>query len=231
MAKKLSSEIVYEDNHLLIVDKPAGILSQGDNTGDESILDIYKMYIKKEYNKPGNVYLGLAHRIDRPVSGLLVMAKTSKSLERMTKMFSEKSVKKTYWAMTKKPLPSEAGTLSNWLIKDPIKNTTRVQQSGKKGAKLSTLDYLLLSRIGDYYLVEITPHTGRSHQIRAQLAHVGCPIVGDTKYKYPIRNKDNSIQLHAKRLSFEHPVKKVPIDLNCNMPKTQLWSIFTDFDR
>ena len=222
-------KIIYEDNHLLIVDKPAGVLVQGDKTGDATLIDIYKKYIKDTYQKPGNVFLGLVHRIDRPVSGLVVLTKTSKALERMTKLFEQREIAKTYWAMVKNRPPEEEATLTHWLIKDHQKNIARIHKSDKKGAKKATLKYRLLGRIGEFYLLEVKPLTGRPHQIRAQLAEIGCPIVGDIKYGFPRANRGGNIQLHARALSFLHPVKKEMINVGARPENSEMWNLFRDF--
>lgn len=227
MKKKYN--IIYEDNHLLIVRKPAGMLVQGDKTGDISLIDHYKQYVREKYNKPGNIFLGLVHRIDRPVSGLVVLSKTSKSLERMSKMFQDKSIKKTYWALVKTRPPIEVDTLTHWLYKDNNKNITRVHEGGKRGAKQSVLTYTMLGRIGEYYLLEVNPITGRAHQIRAQLAAIRCPIVGDIKYGYPRKNKDGSIMLHAQALTFTHPVRKETLHVASNPDDSQTWQLFREF--
>ena len=226
---KLKYEIIYEDNHLLIVHKPAGILVQGDKTGDFTLIDLYKKYIKDTYKKPGNIFLGLVHRIDRPVSGLVVLAKTSKALERMTKLFQQRQISKTYWAMVKRRPPEEEGRLTNWLLKDHQKNMARVHKSGKKGAKQAILKYQMLGRIGEFYLLEVEPLTGRPHQIRAQLAEIGCPIVGDVKYGFNRANRDGSIQLHAKALNFSHPVKDEILKINTRPHNSEMWKLFRDF--
>ncbi|MDN5214442.1 RNA pseudouridine synthase [Fulvivirgaceae bacterium BMA12] len=226
---KLKYEIVYEDNHLLIVHKPAGILVQGDKTGDFTLVDLYKKYLKDTYNKPGNIFLGLVHRIDRPVSGLVILAKTSKALERMTKLFQRREISKTYWAMVKQRPPDEEGRLTHWLLKDRQKNIARVHKSDKNGAKKAILEYRMLGRIGEFYLLEVEPLTGRPHQIRAQLAEIGCPIVGDVKYGFNRANRDGSIQLHAKALRFSHPVKDKLVTLDTRPTNSEMWKLFRDF--
>ena len=222
-------QVIYEDNHLLIIDKPAGLLVQGDKTGDYTIVDLYKKYLKDTYKKPGNIFLGLVHRIDRPVSGLVVLAKTSKALERMTKLFQQREISKTYWAMVKNRPPEEEATLTHWLFKDHQKNIVRIHKSDKKGAKKATLNYHLLGRIGEYYLLKVNPLTGRPHQIRAQLAAIGCPIVGDIKYGFPVVNRNGNIQLHAQALSFLHPVKKEMIKVVSRPVNDEMWKLFRDF--
>ncbi len=226
---KLKYEIIYEDNHLLVVHKPAGILVQGDKTGDFTLVDLYKKYIKDTYKKPGNIFLGLVHRIDRPVSGLVILAKTSKALERMTKLFQQREISKTYWAMVKQRPPDEEGRLTNWLLKDRQKNIARIHKSDKNGAKKAILEYRMLGRIGEFYLLEVEPLTGRPHQIRAQLAEIGCPIVGDVKYGFSRANRDGSIQLHAKALRFIHPVKDKLVTLDSRPGNSEMWKLFRDF--
>ena len=223
-------QILFEDNHLIAVNKPAGWLVQGDQTGDKTLADFVKEYIKDRYNKPGDVFLGIIHRIDRPVSGVVVFARTSKALERMNRLFQERKVKKTYWAVTaERPEPIE-GKLEHYLLKDHQKNKTKAYtQIGRRTAKakLSTLDYHLLASIGDNHLLEVNPHTGRPHQIRVQLSTLGTPIKGDLKYGYRKPNVDASIHLHSRKLSFIHPVKKEPVEIVGNPPPDQIWQLFS----
>jgi len=224
-------KVIYEDNHLLVVNKQSGILSQGDKTGDISLVELGKEYLKKKYKKPGNVFLGLIHRLDRPVSGAVVMAKTSKALERMNRLFHERKTRKTYWAIVEKPPPDEEGRLINWLIKDSRKNTVKSFHKEVKGSQKAELEYRLLGRVDKYYLVEIYPLTGRPHQIRVQLAGIGCPIKGDVKYGFPNANKDASINLHAKGLEFIHPVKKEPLIVQAPLPKDPIWGKFDQIEK
>lgn len=211
-------EVLLEDNHLLIVNKPAGILSQGDDTGDLTILDIGKKYIKEKYDKPGEVFLGCVHRLDRPVSGIIVMARTSKALSRLNQQFKSKLVEKTYWAViNNKPKP-ESGRLTHYLIKDQNKNITKAYSQFKESSKEAILNYQLLSVMDGDYLLEVKPLTGRPHQIRVQLASLGCPINGDLKYGSKVRREDGNIMLHAYQITFEHPVKKEKITISCPPP-------------
>ena len=204
----------YEDNHLLIIHKPAGWLVQGDHTGDATLTDWGKAYIKEHYNKPGDVFLHPVHRIDRPVSGLVIMARTTKALERMTKLFRDDQIQKTYLAIVKgKPRHIE-GKLSHWLLKDEKKNVAKAFNKEMPGTKKAHLTYEVMHQDQDHSLLKIMPKTGRPHQIRVQLASEGCPIQGDLKYGYPSPNPDKSISLHAYGLSFEHPVKKEPFELH-----------------
>ena len=225
---KLTAPIIFEDNHLLVVNKPAGILVQSDRTGDESLLEMMKDYIKIKYNKPGNVFLGLPHRLDRPVSGVVVLAKTSKALERINEQFRQKSVNKIYWALTHSSPPEMEGKLSNWLIKDHKRNIVSVAKKQKKDAVKAELEYQVIGKISDEHLVEIKLITGRFHQIRVQLKSVGCPIVGDVKYGFGKPNRDGSICLHARRIQLEHPVKKEPVLFEADLPEKN-WLNFLSF--
>lgn len=210
-----SDQIIYEDNHLLLVNKRAGELVQGDKSGDSCLVDEIKSFIKERDNKPGNVFCGLVHRLDRPVSGVVIFAKTSKALSRMNALVKERAIEKTYWAVSKNcPEPME-GTLRNWLSRNEKMNKSFVVADGTKdNAKEAVLDYKVIGRSeGGYYLIEVNLHTGRHHQIRCQLANIGCPIKGDLKYGAPRSNPDGSISLHARRVSFEHPVSHLKIDV------------------
>lgn len=218
--------VMFEDNHLLVVNKPSGMLVQGDKTGDTPLSEYAKEYIREKYDKPGNIFCGTPHRIDRPVSGTVVLAKTSKALERVSKLFQNREVHKTYWAITEKRPPKTEDTVVHWLKKDTNKNLTHAHVSDNKGGLKSTLKYRLISAMGDRNLIEVTPITGRPHQIRVQLARIGCPIVGDVKYGFPKPTKDGSIALHARAISFEHPIKKEPFNVVSPIPKAFVWSHF-----
>lgn len=222
--------VLYEDNHLLIVNKSAGILSQSDATGDKSLVDLGKDYIKDKYKKPGAVFLGLVHRLDRPVSGVVVLARTSKSLERMNALFRNKETEKIYWALVSKKPPSAEGTLNDWLLKDPAKNRTTAFKVEKPGSQHATLSYKLLAHGSGVYLLEVRPLTGRPHQIRVQLSGMGCPIKGDKKYGDAGANEDGSIYLHARELTFVHPVRKVPLTAKAPVPDMGLWKYFLKLD-
>lgn len=233
MAKRpsiLPLNVVYEDNHLLVINKPAGVLVQGDATGDKPLVDYGKDYIKEKYNKPGAVFLGVVHRIDRPVSGLVVFARTSKALERMNKVFADRKVQKTYWAITKQKTRPEVGKLVHWLVKDPAKNTTRAFDEPVDLAKKAELNYRYLGTLNRHHLIEVKPITGRPHQIRVQLSTVGSPIRGDVKYGYKQPNPDGSIHLHARKLYFKHPVKNEPLDLIASLPPTEFWEQFLNLE-
>lgn len=223
----MNLEILYEDNHLLIINKPPGLLSQGDKTGDNSILDFAKKYIKIKYNKPGNVYLGLPHRLDRPSSGVLVLARTSKALSRLNKMFNRGDIKKIYWAVVDNSPPKKSDTLTNFLIKNRKKNKSKAFNKKIDGSKKAILRYNLISSSDNYFLVEIELLTGRHHQIRAQLAKIGLHIKGDLKYGAKRSNKNGGIHLHSRKMEFNHPVSEKIISVTANTPKDNLWDIFS----
>ncbi len=217
-------DILYEDNHLIVVNKRVGDIVQGDKTGDVPLSEQVKTYIKEHYAKPGDVFLGVTHRLDRPASGALVMARTSKALERLNRMFAQGEVEKTYWAMVVNEPPAREGTLVHWLTRNEKANLSRAYDHEVKGSKKAVLDYRLLSRTDRYWLLEIRLHTGRHHQIRCQLAKVGCPIRGDLKYGAPRSNPDGGISLHARRLRFRHPVGEgKTVDVTAPLPPERLW--------
>jgi len=217
-------DIVYEDNHLIIVNKLPGELSQSDYTRDISLVEKVKKYIKIKYKKKGNVYLGLVNRLDRPTSGLVILCKTSKSLTRMNKLIKERKIKKIYHAITEKSPEPKNGTLVNFLRKNQIKNKSFVVNNNELKSKKSILHYTLIKNLKKYFLLEIKLETGRHHQIRCQLANIGCVVKGDVKYGAKRSNKDKSICLHAKNIEFIHPTTKVKISLEGNPPKNNIWS-------
>ena len=214
-------EVLYEDNHLIAINKKSGDIVQGDKTGDTPLSDFVKAYIKKKYKKPGEVFLGTIHRLDRPTSGIVLYAKTSKALSRMNEQFRNKKVKKIYWAVVDKPTPNNSGTLENYLQKNQKQNKSYVTK-GENG-KHAIFDYNLLKKLDNFYHLEIKPKTGRHHQIRVQLANIGCIIKGDLKYGAKRSNKNASIHLLAQKLEFIHPVKKKPVTIVASAPKDSVW--------
>lgn len=215
--------VVYEDNHIIIVNKQSGEIVQGDKTGDTPLSDIVKQYIKEKYNKPGNVFLGVVHRLDRPVSGLVVFAKTSKALSRLNEMFRTGDVHKTYWAIVKKNDIAPEATLTDWLTRNEQQNKSYAHNREVPGAKKAVLSYKVRSMSDNYMLLEVRLMTGRHHQIRCQLAHMGCPIKGDLKYGSPRSNPDGSISLMSRRVEFVHPVSKETIAVEAPVPDDRLW--------
>ncbi|MDX9729286.1 MAG: RluA family pseudouridine synthase [Bacteroidales bacterium] len=221
-------EILYEDNHIIIVNKRSSDLVQGDGTGDESLDNIVRSYIKEKYKKPGDVFLGVVHRLDRPVSGCVVYARTSKALTRLSELFRTREVKKTYWAIVTDRPPAEEGVLSNWLKKNEKQNKSYVYDKEVKGSKLAELSYLVLARSEKYYLLEVDLQTGRHHQIRAQLAAAKCPIKGDLKYGAPRSNEGGGISLHSRKITFMHPVKNEEISVTAPLPEDRIWKLFSN---
>ena len=220
--------VIFEDNHLIAVAKKAGDIVQGDKTGDVPLSDMVKAYLKEKYHKPGEVFLGVVHRLDRPVSGVVLFARTSKALPRLNKMFAEhQAVRKTYLAIVANRPPEPQGTLTHWLTRNEKQNLARAYDREVPNSKKAVLDYRLVAQSERYYLVEIELHTGRHHQIRCQLAKMGCPIRGDLKYGAPRSNPDGSISLHAWRLSLEHPVSHVPLTIEAPVPEERLWQEIT----
>lgn len=216
--------VLYEDNHLIIVNKQAGEIVQGDKTGDTPLSDIVKDWLKEKHQKPGNVYLGVVHRLDRPVSGVVLFAKTSKALPRLNKMFAEHNkVDKTYWAIVQNCPQEHKATLTHWLTRQEKYNTARAYDREVPGSKKAVLDYEVIASGDRYHLLEIHLHTGRHHQIRCQLAKIGCPIKGDLKYGAPRSNADGSISLHARNLTLEHPVSHESVSVTAPVPEDNLW--------
>ena len=220
-------EILFEDNHIIAVNKRISDIVQGDKTGDEPLSEKVKSYIKEKYEKPGAVFLGVTHRLDRPVSGALLFARTSKALTRLNEMFLKKEVKKTYWAIVKEKPENESDTINHYLVRDQKKNKSFAYNKETKDSKLASLSYKLVASSDNYYLLEVDLHTGRHHQIRCQLAKIGCPIKGDLKYGFSRSNPDGGISLHARRIEFVHPVKKEKITIVANPPDDSLWKYFT----
>jgi 23S rRNA pseudouridine1911/1915/1917 synthase len=224
----MNLEILYEDNHLLAVNKAAGVLTQGDKTGDKTLIDFAKSYIKEKYNKPGEVFVGLIHRIDRPVSGVVLIAKTSKALSRMNEQFKNKDIQKTYWAIVEQKPAKENGELIHWLKKNEKLNKSFASNKEGNGALRSELSYAMLASGDKYHLLEVKPKTGRHHQIRVQLSGMGCIIKGDLKYGAKRSNEDASISLHAREVEFIHPIKKENIIITAPVPKDKLWQFFEE---
>jgi 23S rRNA pseudouridine1911/1915/1917 synthase len=220
------AEILYEDNHIIAVYKRTSDLSQGDKTGDAPMDVEIKQYLAEKYKKTGEVFLGVVHRLDRPVSGVMLYARTSKALSRLNEMFRTKQVKKTYLAIVKERPPEEEATLTHFLKKNEAQNKSYVYDTEVKGSKEASLTYKLIGRSEKYYLLEVELHSGRHHQIRAQLAKIGCPIKGDLKYGFARSNEDGGISLFARRIEFVHPVKKEPVTIIAHFPEGDIWSAF-----
>lgn len=221
--------VVYEDNHIIVVNKTASEIVQADKTGDTPLSETVKQYLKEKYRKPGNVFLGVTHRLDRPVSGLVIFAKTSKALTRLNEMFRTGGVKKTYWAIVKNPPKEPEGELTHFLVRNEKQNKSYAYDKEVPNSKKAVLDYRLIGRSENYYLLEVDLKTGCHHQIRCQLAKMGCPIKGDLKYGSPRSNPDGSICLHARRVRFVHPVSKEQIMLEAPLPEGNLWKGFELF--
>lgn len=218
--------VLYEDNHLIIINKASSEIVQGDKTGDKPLSEMVKEYLKEKYNKPGNVFCGVIHRLDRPTSGIVVFAKTSKALSRLNKMFRDDEVGKVYWAIVQNRPVSKSGTLTHYLVKDERKNKSFAYNTEKTHTKKAVLHYSLIAESDNYYLIEVQLETGRHHQIRVQLAQIGCPVKGDLKYGAKRSNRDGSISLHARNISFVHPVSKKKIDITAPVPNDNLWKAF-----
>lgn len=216
-------QILYEDNHLLIVNKAPGEIVQGDKTGDKPLSDIVADYLKTKYHKPGAAFVGVPHRLDRPTSGIVIFAKTSKALSRLCDMFRRGDVEKTYWALVAQRPPKESDRLEHWLVRNEKQNKSYASDRERPGSQLAVLRYQLLVSLTRYHLVEVMLETGRHHQIRCQLAHIGCPIRGDLKYGFDRSNPDGSISLHARRVRFDHPVTHETIDVTAPVPQDNLW--------
>ncbi len=222
-------DILYEDNHLVIVNKKSGDIVQGDKTGDTPLSDDIKRYLKEKYAKPGEVFLGVVHRLDRPVSGVVLFARTSKALTRLNMMFAQHTqIQKTYWAIVANRPETDEGTLTHWLTRDERNNKAKAYDREVPGSKQAILDYRLIACSQRYFLLEIQLHTGRHHQIRCQLAKIGCPIKGDLKYGAARSNPDGSISLHARSLELEHPVSHQTIYVKASVPKDTLWQSFAN---
>ena len=223
MISSIKDRVLFEDNHFIAINKCSSEIVQGDKTGDSPMSEDIKKFLKEKYDKPGNVFCGVIHRIDRPVSGVVLFAKTSKGLSRMNEKFSTRDVKKTYWAIVKNRPEKTEGELIHYLIKDEKKNKSFAYKTEIKNSKLSKLFFKIIAKGDNYYLLEIDPETGRHHQIRAQLAAMGCPIKGDLKYGSERSNADGSVSLHARKLAFTHPITDTPVEIIAPVPKEKIW--------
>jgi 23S rRNA pseudouridine1911/1915/1917 synthase len=223
-------EVIYEDNHIIVVNKAPSEIVQGDKTGDTPLSEQVKQYLKEKYNKPGNVFVGVTHRLDRPVSGLVVFAKTSKALARLNEMFQKSDVHKTYWAIVRNCPKVEEAELTHYLVRNEKQNKSYAYEKEVPHSKKAVLHYKLIARSDNYFLLEVDLKTGRHHQIRCQLAKIGCPIKGDLKYGAPRSNPDGSICLHSRHVSFIHPVSKEEISLTAPVPAGNLWKSFSEVD-
>ena len=223
--------VVYEDNHIIIVNKTASEIVQGDKTGDTPLSETVKLYLKEKYQKPGNVFIGVTHRLDRPVSGLVVFAKTSKALARLNEMFRNSEVKKTYWAVVKNRPRESEGELVNYLVRNEKQNKSYAYDTERTNAKKAVLHYKVIARSDNYYLLAIDLKTGRHHQIRCQLAKMGCPIKGDLTYGFPRSNPDGGISLHSRSAEFIHPVSKQPVSIVAPVPADSLWKAMEQMKR
>ena len=226
-SNKENLQVLFEDNHIVIVNKRAGDITQGDKTGDKPLSDVVKEYLKEKYNKPGAVFLGVVHRLDRPTSGIIIFARTSKALERLNKMLREKTIQKTYWAVVKNQPKNKEDSLTNFLKKNPKNNKSTAYTKEIDGSKKAILHYKTIKKLDNYSLLEVDLETGRHHQIRCQLANIGSPIKGDLKYGFNRSNKDGSIHLHARKISFTHPVSKENIKIMAPVPNEVIWKACT----
>ncbi len=223
ISTKENLQILHEDNHIIVVNKRVGDIVQGDKTGDKPLSDVVKEYIKDKFNKPGDVFLGVVHRLDRPTTGVVVFARTSKALERLNKMFSERETQKTYWAVVKNKPPKQEDNLVHFLKRNEKNNTSKAHLKETPDSKKASLDYKIIAELKNYFALEINLHTGRHHQIRAQLSAIGCPIKGDLKYGFDRSNPDGGIHLHARKLKFIHPVSKENIEIVAPVPDDVIW--------
>ena len=221
---KPNLQILHEDNHIIVINKRIGDIVQGDKTGDKPLSEVVKEYIKDKYNKPGEVFLGVVHRLDRPTSGIVIFARTSKALSRLNEMFSNRETQKTYWAIVKNKPEETAGSLVHYLKRNEKNNTSKAHLKEVPDSKIARLDYKIIKELDSYFALEIDLHTGRHHQIRAQLAAIGCPIKGDLKYGFDRSNPDGGIHLHARKLVFIHPVSKENLEIVAPTPNNSVWN-------
>jgi 23S rRNA pseudouridine1911/1915/1917 synthase len=224
ISTKDNLQVLHEDNHIIVINKRVGDIVQGDKTGDEPLSDVVKAYLKEKYNKPGDVFLGVVHRLDRPTTGIVVFAKTSKALTRLNETFKNRETQKTYWAVVKNCPPKEQDTLIHFLKRNTKNNTSKAHLKEVPDSKKASLSYKIIKKLDNYYILEIDLHTGRHHQIRAQLAAIGCPIKGDLKYGFDRSNPDGGIHLHAKKLVLLHPVTKEELQFIAPTPIDSIWN-------
>ena len=224
VSNKDNLQILHEDNHIIVINKRIGDIVQGDKTGDKPLSEVVKEYIKEKYNKPGEVFLGVVHRLDRPTTGIVVFARTSKALTRLNELFSNRETQKTYWAIVKNKPEKEQDTLVHFLKRNEKNNTSKAHIKEVAESKKASLDYKIIKTLDNYFALEINLHTGRHHQIRAQLAAIGCPIKGDLKYGFDRSNLDGGIHLHARKLVFIHPVSKEVLEIIAPTPKNSIWN-------
>ena len=226
ISTKDNLQILHEDNHIIAINKRVGDIVQGDKTGDKPLSDIVKEYIKEKYNKPGEVFLGVVHRLDRPTTGIVIFARTSKALTRLNELFKNRETQKTYWAIVKNKPSKTTETLTHYLKRNEKNNTSKAHTNEVPDSKIASLDYTIIHELTNYFALEINLHTGRHHQIRAQLSAIGCPIKGDLKYGFPRSNPDGGISLHARKVAFIHPVTKVDVEIVAPPPSDNLWNDF-----
>jgi len=224
LSTKSNLQILHEDNHILVVNKRVGDIVQGDKTGDKPLSEIVKEYIKEKYNKPGDVFLGVVHRLDRPTTGIVVFARTSKALTRLNDLFKNRETQKTYWAIVKNKPEKEAAALEHFLVRNEKNNTSKAYLKEVPGSKKAILEYRIIASLDNYFVLEIDLQTGRHHQIRAQLAAIGCPIKGDLKYGFDRSNPDGGICLHARRLTLVHPVSREKTTFTAPVPNDSIWN-------
>jgi len=225
LSNKDNLQILQEDNHIIVVNKRVGDIVQGDKTGDKPLSEVVKEYIKEKYNKPGEVFLGVVHRLDRPTTGIVIFARTSKALERLNAMFSNRETQKTYWAVVKNKPPKTSDNLVHFLKRNPKNNTSKAHLKEVPESKKASLDYTIIKELNNYFALEINLHTGRHHQIRSQLQAIGCPIKGDLKYGFDRSNPDGGIHLHARKMVFTHPVSKENIEIIAPTPNDVIWNL------
>ncbi|CAM3593906.1 23S rRNA pseudouridine synthase [Flavobacterium saliperosum S13] len=223
ISTKDNLQILHEDNHIIVINKRVGDIVQGDKTGDKPLSDVVKEYIKEKYNKPGDVFLGVVHRLDRPTTGIVVFAKTSKALTRLNEMFSNRETQKTYWAVVKNQPPKTEDVLIHFLKRNPKNNTSKAHVKEVPESKKASLDYKIIKKLDNYFVLEINLHTGRHHQIRSQLSAIGSPIKGDLKYGFDRSNQDGGIHLHSRKLVFTHPVTKEQMEIIAPVPNDVIW--------